>query len=319
MQLCVSRLRLAGCEKGTVNNINMEELNNSMTQEEVIIELINLLKHNQMQDKENDVFELVSCIDGLQSKLDLVVGELNSVREQLANMEQKSLKDTLLEIVNKMESRCAEMKTQLLVVKESVQEKASEIVASVKRKGKEALNRVSEFCGIKDKLVLMRENVRESVADVNRTVAKIDTFGTGIREANQKIANTFRSFADKEIADYSIQEKPFSKSEMIKKPWQMKVKLLNSMELRLNAAIDRIDNLARDMALKQMEKKWDELNEKSHCAIKVVKGEVLPLVSEQKYEYGSESFEIFQQGQESRCIVQPLTIEALPEKEGRSR
>ena len=131
-----------------------------------------------MQDKANDVFELVSCIDGLQSKLDLVVGELNSVREQLANMEQKSLKDTLLEIVNKMESRCAEMKTQLLEIKESVKEKASEIVASVKQKGKEALNRVSEFRGIKDKLVSMRENVRESVADVNRTVAKIDTFGT---------------------------------------------------------------------------------------------------------------------------------------------
>jgi len=37
---------------------------------------------------------------------------------------------------------------------------------------------VSEFRGIKDKLVSMRENVRESVADVNRTVAKIDTFGT---------------------------------------------------------------------------------------------------------------------------------------------
>ena len=87
----------------------------------------------------------------------------------------------------------------------------------------------------------------------------------------------------------------------------------------MDAAIDRVGDLARDVAIKQMEKKWDELNENSHGAIEVVKGEVLPLVSEQKYEYGSESFEIFQQGQESRCIVQPLTIEALPEKEGRSR
>jgi len=136
MQLCVSGLRLAGCEKGTVNNINMEELNNSMTQEEVIIELINLLKQNQMKDKANDLFELVSFIDGLQSKLDLVFGELNSIREQLANLEQKSLKDTLLEIVNKMESRCTEMRTQLLEVKESEKEKASNIVASVKQKVK---------------------------------------------------------------------------------------------------------------------------------------------------------------------------------------
>jgi hypothetical protein len=35
------------------------------------------------------------------------------------------------------------------------------------------------------------------------TIAKIDAFGGGMREANQKIANTIRTFADKEIVDYS--------------------------------------------------------------------------------------------------------------------
>ena len=70
---------------------------------------------------------------------------------------------------------------------------------------------MSEFRGIKDKLVSMRENVRESVADVNHTVAKIDTFGKGIREANQKIVNTFRTFADKEITNFSCRRNHFQR------------------------------------------------------------------------------------------------------------
>lgn len=40
-----------------------------------------------------------------------------------------------------------------------------------------------------------------------------------MREAGQKIANTFRSFADKPEVDYSAKEKKFSKTELAKKPF----------------------------------------------------------------------------------------------------
>ena len=41
-----------------------------------------------------------------------------------------------------------------------------------------------------------------------------------MREAGQKVANTFRTFADKEEVDYSEKEKKFSKTEVAKKPWK---------------------------------------------------------------------------------------------------
>jgi len=40
------------------------------TQDEIVIELINLLKQNQMTDKANDLFETAGYIDSLQGKLD---------------------------------------------------------------------------------------------------------------------------------------------------------------------------------------------------------------------------------------------------------
>lgn len=41
----------------------------------------------------------------------------------------------------------------------------------------------------------IRNKVKEGIADTNRTIAKIDSFGKGMREAGQKVANTFRTFA----------------------------------------------------------------------------------------------------------------------------
>ena len=49
---------------------------------------------------------------------------------------------------------------------------------------------------------------------MDKSIGKIDAFGTGMREAGQKIANTFHTFADKPEKEYG--EKKFSKTELIK-------------------------------------------------------------------------------------------------------
>lgn len=87
-------------------------------------------------------------------------------------------------------------------------------MTDLKKRGRAVLNRVSEFVGLKDKLIGIRNKVKEGTDDTNRIIAKIDSFGKDMREAGQKIANTFRTFADKEEADYSEKEQKFSKTEV---------------------------------------------------------------------------------------------------------
>lgn len=112
-----------------------------------------------------------------------------------------------------------------------VEDNSLNIVVEVKKKGKAAFNKISELLGLKEKLVGIRELVMESQKDVSTTIAKIDAFGAGMRDANQKIANTFLTFADKEAVDYSQKEKKFSKTEMVKKPWIAKKKILEAMKV----------------------------------------------------------------------------------------
>ena len=81
--------------------------------------------------------------------------------------------------------------------------KASEIVQAEKWKGKEVLDKVSEFDGLKEKLMFIRGKLRQGITDTNRTIAKIDAFGSGMREAGQMAANTFKPFVDKPVVDYA--------------------------------------------------------------------------------------------------------------------
>ena len=263
----------------------------AMTKDEIIQELMDLLKQNNMSQQSNGVFEICSYVDGLEKKLDSMTEELSQVRKQIKEMQEdtilNNLKVQIQESAVKLQTTCTNMKEQLFTVKENIHIIAVDIINGVKLRGKEALSRVSEFMGIKNKLIGIRENVKRSQIEVASTIVKVDAFGAGIREANQKIANTFRTFADKEVVDYSMEEKKLSKTDIIKKPFLIKKVLLSGMELRIDAAIDKVDNLSRDVEIGKMLKQYDEAMERPHDNL----ANVTTLVAEPEQKYGAEVFE----------------------------
>lgn len=282
-----------------------------LTKDEIIQELMDLLKQNNMQSQSNEVFEICSYVDGLEKKLDSVTEELTKVREQIKEMQEdtllNNLKKSVSEAADRLENRCNIIKDQIFEVKTNITTKATQIVNEAKRKGKAALNKVSEFFRIKEKLVIIRTNVKEAQKETDMTIAKIDAFGKGMREANQQIANTFRTFADKDTVDYSTKEKKNSKTEMFKKPWQVKKKLLANMELRLDAAIDKVDNLSKDVEISRMMKQYDEAMERPHENLAVVPA----LVAEPEQQYGAETFEEFSKSDVSNEQTKTKTAEPI--------
>lgn len=261
----------------------------TLLKDEMIMELLELLKQNSMSKEANHTFELCAYIDSLEKKLDSMIEELTYVKQQLKDMQEdtvlNNLQTQIRAAAERLQERCNMMKEQLFVVKDNIKSKASDIVVEAKKKGKAALNKFSELFNVKDKLMDIRTHVKESQKEVSATIAKIDAFGAGMREANQKIANTFRTFADKETVDYSQLETKLSKTEMVKKPWLAKQKILEAMELRLDAAIDKTENLARDIEIDRMMKKFDSLMGKAHSEKMGV------MVTESVSHYGAEVFE----------------------------
>lgn len=246
-----------------------------------------ILNQNQQKEAANNVFEMAALIDGMGKRREQVTEELSSVRKQLEKMEQekadKTLKATVRKAVDSLEQQCQKMKQQLFEIKTEVKAKASEIVAETKAKGKAALHKVSEFLGIKNKLESVRDNVRKSIAETEHTINKLDAFGSGMREAGQKIANTFRTFADKETVDYSEKEKKFSKIELLKKPFEAKKKLYQRMEQHLDEALDKVERLA-----KEPERMTD---------VEMTEPSMLGTVAEPEFQYGADAFEAYRKMQ----------------------
>ena len=67
------------------------EAGKTLTNEEVIRELLELLKKNAMKEQANDVFEICSYVDGLEKKIDSMTEELTNMQNQIKEMQEDTL------------------------------------------------------------------------------------------------------------------------------------------------------------------------------------------------------------------------------------
>ena len=280
------------------------EAGKTLTNEEVIRELLDLLKKNAMKEQANDVFEICSYVDGLEKKIDSMTEELTNMQNQIKEMQEDTLvnnaKKALSEAQERLNSRCEHIKSQVLEVKAQVKSTAKSIVDEAKAKGRAALYRLSEFLGIKKRLLDIRENVRGAIKTTDKDIAKTALLAKGFREAGQTVANAFRTFADKPEVDYSQKEQKHPITKVVLAPMKAVKKILVSMELHLDASIDKLDNLAMNVQLdkeKYMENvktKEQEQTEPERAEAERVEAEVVysPMVAEpQEYQYNADAFE----------------------------
>ena len=278
------------------------EAGKTLTNEDVIRELLELLKKNAMKEQANDVFEICSYVDGLEKKIDSMTEELTIMQNQIKEMQEDTLvnnaKKALSEAQERLGTRCEQIKSQLSEVKEQVISTAKSIVDEAKVKGRTALYRVSEFLGIKKKLLDIREDVRGAIKTTDKNIAKTALLAKGFREAGQTAANAFRTFADKPEVDYSQKEQKYPIIKAVLAPMKAVKKMLVTMELHLDASIDKLDNLAMNVQLdkeKHMENaKVQEQTEPERAETERVEAEIVysPMVAElQEYQYNADAFE----------------------------
>ena len=278
------------------------EAGKTLTNEEVIRELLELLKKNAMKEQANDVFEICSYVDGLEKKIDSMTEELTNMQNQIKEMQEDTLvnnaKKALSEAQERLNVRCERIKSQVLEVKAQVKSTAKCIVDETKAKGRAALYRVSEFLGIKKRLLDIRENVRGAIKTTDTDIAKTALLAKGFREAGQTAANAFRTFDDKPEVDYSQKEQKHLITKAVLAPMKAVKKMLVSMELHLDASIDKLDNLAMNVQLdkeKHMENaKVQEQTEPERAEAERVEAEIVysPMVAEpQEYQYNADAFE----------------------------
>ena len=200
-------------------------------------------------------------------------------------------KKALSEAQERLNARCEQIKSQVLEVKAQVKSTAKSIVDEAKAKERSALYRVSEFLGIKKRLLDIRENVRSAIKTTDKDIAKTALLAKGFREAGQTAANAFRTFADKPKVDYSQKEQKHPITKAVLAPMKAVKKMLVSMELHLDASIDKLDNLAMNVQFDK-EKRMEQTKDKEQKAPDTEREIIYsPMVAEpQEYKYNADAF-----------------------------
>ena len=106
-----------------------------------------------------------------RKKIDSMTEELTNMQNQIKEMQEDTLvnnaKKALSEAQERLNTRREQIKSQVLEVKAQVKSTAKSVVDEGKAKGRTALYRVSEFLGIKKRLLDIRENVRGAIRGVD--------------------------------------------------------------------------------------------------------------------------------------------------------
>ena len=272
------------------------EAEKTLTNEEIIRELLDLLKKNTMKEQANDVFEICSYVDGLEKKIDSMTEELTSMQDQIKKMQEDTLinnaKKALTEAQERLNARCEQIKSQVSEIKVQVKSTAKNIVDETKAKGRAALYRVTEFVGIKKRLLNVRTVVKDTIVSTDRDIARTALLAKGLRKAGQTVNNAFRTFADKPEVDYSQKEQKHHLTKAVLAPMKAVRKLLVSMEMHLDASIDKLDNL--DMTVQfDKEKRMEHPKDKEQKAPDTEREVIYsPMVAEpQEYKYNADAFE----------------------------
>ena len=216
----------------------------------------------------------------------------NQIKEMQEDTLVNNAKKALSEAQERLNTRCEQIKSQVLEVKAQVKSTAKSIVDEAKEKGRAALYRVTEFVGIKKRLLNVRTAVKDMIVSTDRDIARTALLAKGLREAGQTINNAFHTFADKPEVDYSQKEQkhPFTKAVLA--PMKAVKKLLVSMELQLDASIDKLDNLAMNVQFDK-EKRMEHTKDKDQKAPDTEREIIYsPMVAEpQEYKYNADAFE----------------------------
>ena len=281
------------------------EAEKTHTNEEIIRELLDLLKKNAMKEPANDVFEICSYVDGLEKKIATMTEELTSMQNQIREMQEDTLvnnaKKALAEAQERLNARCEQIKSQVSEVKIQVKSTAKSIVDETKAKGRAALYRVTEFAGIKKSLLNVRTAVKDAIVSTDRDIARTAILAKGLREAGQIVNNAFRTFADKPEVDYSQKEQKHPITKAVLAPMNAVRKLFVSMELHLDASIDKLDNLAKNVQLDKV-KRMEDIKSGEQKVSDIVEAErdrvyaevihASMVVEGHEYQYNADAFEV---------------------------
>lgn len=203
---------------------------------------IGILLH-QMNEMEKGYAAALQELADIKSKLDEVLDRT----ENSANVFQG--KSIFAKFSGQMTASVIKQKQNLQDIRQDLNAKAQNLMGSFKKEGVKALNNVSEFLGIQEKLIAMRDHARSSEMRMKDTIERIDAAEAELSGAATRLRNAGRIITGNEktgTMEHGINNSTSKANAVIQMLKKHCVKWQNSYAKRaekLDRAIDKFHAL----------------------------------------------------------------------------
>ena len=139
----------------------------TISNDSLIVELLELLTNNQMNSQAEQVKQLCGYVGTLEQQLSSMTEEIKNVRQEIVSMKEntvsKHVKESLQKTADTLQKECDSLKQQIKEVKRKICGRAGKIVDAAKRKGQKALYKITQVTGMRKKLATVKDKVDRAI------------------------------------------------------------------------------------------------------------------------------------------------------------
>lgn len=168
-------------------------------QDSNVLELLSVLRENQMQDHAQDIVELLQYVASMEEKCEHILRELSEVKEQLGKLDQREEAPAAARsMTQKIEDRVLSAHEKLGQLRGAIGEAAKSMVDGFRKAGVSALRKMSEFLHIRGLLSGVQEELGHAAYGAKRTAERLEAMGDELRTASGHLRNAGRAVAGRE-------------------------------------------------------------------------------------------------------------------------
>lgn len=213
----------------------------SLLEDPDVQELLLVLGVFERRKESKNLTELCEHLDKINQTMEQVMLEVFNMREQIRQgNEKKSLRDSLTEVVGKLDDQVLVMIIRLNDIQQGIKDKSKEVVQGVLNKGISGLRQMTGFLQIKDKLVAMRGNAENALVKTEEAIIRVEQATGQARQAVVDVKNIGRSLRGKELAELNI-EKQSVVEQAVTAPMKAHRSFIVAMIGQMDKAINSID------------------------------------------------------------------------------
>ena len=213
-----------------------------------IAELVELLKQNQKMESAANIVAMAVYVGKIDAKLDQLLTEVRDVQNQLKNIPETgnrtSMTSYLKTTVDHLSVQYKQTKEDLTQTKDTMKQKAGEIVKNVRKEGIKALNGVTEFFKIGERLKKIENKAKANLSKVDEMIERLDMFGKGMDEAKRQAVHSVNILKGK--SEQQNVGSISSKMDVIKKPFIKEKEILGNILQLTDNALNRCETLSQE-------------------------------------------------------------------------